>query len=58
MLQILLLVIAGGLFIQGLKPLFDMKAEKKTPPHIGAITIFIAAAIAVFAIFVLPIMDV
>ena len=55
-LQILLLIIAGVLFIQGLRPLFDMKAEKKTPPRVGIIMIAIAAGLAAFAFFVLPIL--
>jgi uncharacterized membrane-anchored protein len=56
MLQILLLVIAGVLFIQGLRPLVDMKAEKKTPPKVGVITILIAAVVGAFALFALPIL--
>jgi hypothetical protein len=53
--QLGLLVIAAGLLLGGLWPLLGLeKSKKKTHPGVAITMIIVAAALAVFALLVLP----
>ena len=55
MAQIGLLVIAAGLLVGGLLPLLGLeKSKKKTHPGVAVTMLVLAAALAVFALAILP----
>jgi hypothetical protein len=53
--QLGLLIIAAGLLVGGLLPLLGLeKSKKKTHPGVAVAMLVLAAALAVFALVVLP----